>query len=356
MSFPKVVINLEKIKNNVNIITKLCNKQNINVAGVTKVFCADPEIAKAYMDGGVKYLADSRLENLMKIKDLDIAKIMLRLPMISEAELIVQYADISLNSEYETINRLSEVAIGMNLVHKIILMVDLGDLREGYFTDESIFEDIEKIRKLKGVRIIGLGTNLSCYGGVIPTVETLDKLVKLGREIEEKFHLELEIISGGNSSTIHLLEENQLPGINNIRLGESLILGRETAYGNLIYGADDSAFILEAEVIEVKMKPSIPIGKIGKDAFGNIPVIEDKGIRKRILCAVGKQDTDFDNIFPLDRKIDILGGSSDHLILDGTDSDYDYRVGDIIKFKMNYVSILRSMTSEYINKEIIKSI
>jgi len=354
MSFPKVMIDLQKIRNNVKAVVKLCNKQDIHIAGVTKVFCGNPEIAKAYIDGGVKYLSDSRIENLIKLKELDIPKIMLRLPMISEVGKVVEYADISLNSEFATINRLSEAALDNNILHKIILMVDLGDLREGYFTDESIFDAIEKIIKLKGVKIIGLGTNLSCYGGVIPTVDILDKLVKLGKKIENKFNLKLEIISGGNSSTIHLLKDNLLEGINNIRLGESLVIGTETAYGNLIKGGDNSAFKLQAEIIEVKTKPSLPIGKIGKDAFGNTPVIEDKGIRKRIIAAVGKQDIDFDGLFPLDPKIDILGGSSDHIILDGTDSHTDYKVGDIVEFNMNYVSILRAMTSDYIKKEFTK--
>ena len=41
---------------------------------------------------------------------------------------------------------------------------------------------------------------------------------------------------------------------------------------------------LVAEVIELKRKPSMPIGKIGKDAFGNTPVFEDKGIRLEHTC------------------------------------------------------------------------
>ena len=111
MSYPKMKINLKTIEENVKTLVKICKKQNIKVAGVTKVFCGNPEIAKPYINGGVSFLADSRIQNLKKMKDLDIPKIMLRLPMISEAEKIVQYADISLNSEIETIKVLSEKAI-----------------------------------------------------------------------------------------------------------------------------------------------------------------------------------------------------------------------------------------------------
>lgn len=353
MGYPKMKINLKIIEDNVKSLVKICKEQNIKVAGVTKVFCGNPEIAKAYIKGGVSFLADSRIQNLKRMKDLDIPKIMLRLPMISEVDKIVQYADMSLNSEIQTIKALSEKAIERNKVHKIILMLDLGDLREGYYDDESLFESVEEIVRLKGVEIIGLGTNLTCYGGVIPTKEILSKLSDLEKTIEAKYNLKLEMISGGNSSTVHLLKDNILSGINNLRLGESLVLGTESAYGEQVASTSRDAFKLEVEIIEIKEKPSLPTGEIGRDAFGNIPTFTDRGVRKRILCAVGKQDIDFPTLYPIDEKITILGGSSDHIILDGSDSKIDYKVGDIIEFRMHYVSILRGMTSEYIEKELI---
>lgn len=168
MNYPIVEIDTNKIKHNVEIIVNSCKDKGIKVAGVTKVFCGMPEIAKAYVDGGIDYLADSRVENLMKLKDFSQPKILLRLPMKSEAELVVEYADISLNSEIETIKALSEKALEKDKVHQIILMVDLGDLREGYYKEEDIYSAVEEILDLKGVRLIGIGTNLTCYGGVIP--------------------------------------------------------------------------------------------------------------------------------------------------------------------------------------------
>ena len=286
------------------------------------------------------------------MKDLNIEKIMLRLPMLSEAEDIVDYADISLNSEYETIKVLSEKALEKNKVHKILIMVDMGDLREGYYDEEDLFNNIEKIVKLKGVKIVGLGTNLTCYGGVIPKISHMEKLVYLEKKLKDRFNLDLEILSGGNSSSLYLLEENNLDGINNLRLGESLVLGTESAYGNQIKGTSNKAFRIQAQIIEVKNKPSLPSGEIGRDAFGQVPTFTDRGVRKRILCALGKQDIDFETLFPVDEGIIILGGSSDHIILDGTDSKRDYKVGDIIDFNIHYVSLLRAMTSEYIKKEI----
>lgn len=353
MNYPRITIDLGLIRQNVNTIVELCKKNNIQVAGVTKVFCGDPLIAQAYIDGGVSYLADSRVENLIRMKDLKIPKLMLRLPMISEASEIVKYADISLNSQLETIKALSKEAIKQDMVHKIILMMDLGDLREGYYDDRMLIEDIKEIINLSGVEILGLGTNLTCYGGVIPTKETLDQLKNTAKMIENEFGIKLEIVSGGNSSSIHLLDDQDIDGINHLRLGESLILGNETAYGTQIPRTSDEAFVLKTEIIEIKEKPSMPKGEIGRDAFGLTPTFIDRGVRKRILCAIGKQDVDFDALYPIDKKIIILGGSSDHLILDASDSQIDYNIGDIIEFKMDYVSILRAMTSQYIKKEIL---
>lgn len=353
MSYPKVEVDLNKIKHNASILVNLCKEYGIKVAGVTKSFCGYPDIAKAFVEGGVSYLADSRIENLIKLKDFKLPKILLRLPMISEVEKIVEYADISLNSELDTIKALSRASVEKGITHKIILMFDLGDLREGYFKEEDLFKDIEEIIKLDGVKIIGLGTNLTCYGGVIPREENLGRLVELANRIEEKYNFKLDIISGGNSSTLHLLiNKKKVKGINLLRLGESIILGSETAFGNRIENTYDDAFQLVVEIIEIKEKPSVPIGEIGRDAFGKVPTFVDKGIRKRILCAIGKQDVEFDSIIPMDESITILGGSSDHLILDGTDSKVDYKVGDKIRFKLTYAGLLRTMTSEYVKKEI----
>lgn len=198
-----------------------------------------------------------------------------------------------------------------------------------------------------------MGVNLTCYGGVIPKYDILYTLTELKNTIESKYNIELDIISGGNSSTVYLLNEELPKEINNLRLGESIILGRESAYQKLIEGTDQNPFTLEAEIIEVKEKPSVPTGEIGKDAFGQTPTFVDRGVRKRILCAVGKQDIDLETLFPTDKDLIILGGSSDHLIIDGSDSKNHYKVGDILSFHMQYVSMLRIMTSEYIEKHVI---
>ena len=349
---PRIEIDLSKIRANTQVLVDRCKNAGIQVAGVTKVFCAVPQVAEAMVEGGINMLADARLENFEKIAHIPIQKLLLRLPMISQAEKVVSLVDISLNSEIATIKKLSEASIKQGKVHKIILMIDLGDLREGIWSDQ-IHTTIKEITQLEGVQLVGIGTNLTCYGGVIPNPTNLGQLVNLSREIEDTFQIRMEIISGGNSSSLYLLERGEMPkAINHLRLGESIVLGRETAFGEPISGTHQDAFTLIAEIVELKEKPSVPIGEIGMDAFGNKPVFEDHGIRKRAILAIGRQDVSVNNLIPKDEKISILGASSDHLIVDVTDSLKEYSVGDEVAFDIEYGALLQLMTSEYVFKKI----
>ena len=163
--------------------------------------------------------------------------------------------------------------------------------------------------------------------------------------------MKLSIVSGGNSSSLYKVFDSTMPkGVNNLRIGEAIVLGRETAYGNHIEGCYDNAFTIKGEIVEVKQKPSVPIGEIGMDAFGNTPHFEDKGMMKRAIIALGRQDIKVDGMFPYDKKTEIIGASSDHLILDVTKSEKKYKVGDIVEFNVDYGCLLQAMTSEYVYK------
>ncbi len=358
--YPKLRIDLNKIKHNLDKIAGIVNKANCSIMIVTKVVCADKEIIKIVdQNDNVEYYADSRIENLASIDtNTKKKKVLLRLPMLSDVDRVVKYADISLNSEIETIKALDRAAMLQDTKHKIILMIDLGDLREGiYFTNEQeIFETVQQILELQNIELYGIGVNLTCYGAVIPQNENLTMLADFAHKIEEKFGIKLPVVSGGNSSSLHLIEKNQLPqGINNLRIGEAFYLANETAYTNKIDDMYDDVMLLEAEIIELKEKPSIPVGETGVDAFGQRPVYEDRGIIKRAILSIGKQDIDIDSLTPVDSKIDILGGSSDHMILDVTKSDVDYKLGDIISFKLGYSATLKAFTSKYVAREYINN-
>lgn len=348
--YPCIEVDLSKLTHNVEEIVALCNKKQIDVAAVTKVFCAQKPIVQTFINAGITQIADSRILNLKNLQTLDCKKLLLRIPMMSEVNEVVKYCDVSLNSELQTIRQLSIAAKQLNIIHNIILMVDLGDLREGVLVDDVI-DTVTEIVKLENIKLIGLGTNVTCYGGVIPDKDNLGILVKLKSEIKQIFNISLPVISGGNSSSLYMVINDTIPlEINQLRIGEAIVLGRETSYGKPVPNCYDDAFILKGQIVEVKYKPTIPKGNIGMDAFGQRPHYEDKGIRKRAIIAIGRQDIRLEGLFPLDKDISIFGASSDHLIIDVTDCKKDIKLGDIVDFKIDYGCLLLAMTSPYVEK------
>lgn len=348
--YPCVEVKLWKITHNAKEILSICNKRGIDVIGITKVFCAEIPIVQAILNSGINKIGDSRILNLQKMKSINCKKMLLRISMKSQSYEVVRYSDISLNSELDVIKELSRAAKMLNIIHNIILMVDLGDLREGVLV-KNVIDTVREIVKFENIRLVGLGTNVTCYGGVIPDENNLGKLVELKKNIMKVFDMDLPIISGGNSSSLYMVMDGTIPeGINQLRIGEGIVLGRETSFGRHIANCYDDAFILKGEIIEIKEKPTVPIGKIGVDAFGKKPEFQNKGIRKRAIVAVGRQDMKVDGLTPLDKNISIFGASSDHLILDITESENSLKVGDIVDFKMDYGCILAAMTSPYVSK------
>lgn len=354
--YPQLVIDLRKLNDNLNALAGLAGQADCSLMIVTKSFCADKRIAAEILKhDAVQYLADSRIQNIASYADMAHGAgketVLLRLPMQSEAEEVVRHADVSLNSEIETIRLLDREAGRQGKTHKVLLMIDLGDLREGLFyqNEEEIFSVCEEILRMRHIELFGIGTNLTCYGAIIPKPDNLGWLIELAEKIENRFHTTLSMVSGGNSSSVYLVQKGELPeGINNLRLGEAFILGNETAYTNRIPGTHNDCVRLRAEIIECKEKPSLPIGEVGVDAFGLVPEYEDRGIITRAILAVGKQDTDPDGLTPLDSGVDILGGSSDHLIADV--SGTGHALGGTLDFRLDYGAFLKLFTSPYVTR------
>ncbi|BBE31348.1 alanine racemase [Tepiditoga spiralis] len=354
--YPKMYIYKNRIKENAIALKNICSKKNIKISGVTKVLCGNPEVAEALKEAGIDFIGDSRISNIKKMKNFGINTefMLLRIPMISEIEELIKYVDITLISELETLKKISEQSIKYNKIQKVIYMVDVGDLREGVWY-ESAINEIEEALTIKNIKVIGIGTNLGCFGGVIPTKENMNLLVSIKNKIEEKNNIKFELISGGNTAALPLIENNELPNeINNFRLGESIICGTDVTNNKKVLGARQDTVILEAEIIELKEKPSIPVGKIGFDAFGRVPHFEDKGIRTKAILAIGEQDISPSGLYPLDEDIEVLHSSSDHTIVDLTNSKNNYKIGDTIKFKMSYGCMLKASTSQYVEKIVIK--
>ncbi len=348
--YPRLVVNLNHYRDNVRQLKKKCHQSRLSMMAVSKSYCALQPLIDVLNEERVSYIADSRIMNLKDMKT-SLPKVLLRLTSMSEVEDVLDHVNISFQSEIETIEALNAAAKKKNINHNIVLMIDVGDLREGHYYKDDVIPLLNGILACEQITLIGLATNLTCYGGVIPTPQTLQKFVRLVDVIEHHIGRSLQLISGGNSSHLHLLDTNiNFPKINNLRLGEALVLGRETAYGKALEYLHQDVVILETEIIELKYKPSYPEGDIGMDAFGATPMIEDVGYHWRGILAIGRQDVDYHQLIPEDEGIRLLGSSSDHIIVDLSQSKQPYTIGDVLRFRLSYGSLLSTMTSPYVRK------
>lgn len=351
MPTPRIDINLNKIAHNAKTLSSLFQEKGIDIIAVTKGVCAHPHIANILVKNGVTILADSRIANIKKMQEAGVKAtfLLIRTPMISHSESVVLDTDMSLNSELSVIKKLSEFALLHGKVHKIILMVELGDLREGILPSQ-LENTIKKVLTLKGIHLEGIGTNLACFSGVKPTTEKMELLSSIAISIEKKFRIKLSMISGGNSANYNWFSTTKdVDRINNLRLGESIFLGYEPLTGRPIPKLYQDAFIMTAEVIELKNKSSVPDGEIGLDAFDNKPKFKDQGMIRRAILAIGVQDVMVAGLTP---KLDteILGAGSDHIIINAKKEEL--KVGGEVSFTLKYGALVTAMNSSYIFKNI----
>ena len=346
--YPMVELDLAKFRNNIDQAVKRCGELGIGLAGVIKGFTGIPEGAKQFADAGVDYIASSRLEQIQGCIDFGIKAtyMLIRVPMLSEVEEAVRITDISLNSEVEVLKALNKEALKQEKVHKVIIMIDLGDLREGFWDKKELLDAALMVEnECDGLYLAGVGTNLGCYGSILATPEKMNELIADAEMIEKAIGRELDVISGGATTSFPMVLDKTMPKrINNLRMGEGIILAkdlRDILHLDMSFMYQD-AFTLKAQVIEVKNKPSHPVGEISFDAFGNVgATYVDRGIRRRALLGLGKVDIAFpDMIYPRDKGIEVLGASSDHLILDIEDAERDFKVGDIVEFDLCYATIV----------------
>jgi len=344
-----LTIDLAKIEANARLLTD--RLPGLELVAVTKAACGSPEVARAMLAGGPRAIGESRLANIERLREAGIAAPiwLLRAPTPAQAADVVRLADVSLNTELATVRALAAAAGAAGREHGVIAMVDLGDLREGLLADD-VLPFLEAVAELEHARVEGVGVNLACYGGVRPTRDNLGQLVELANAAQERLGRPLRI-SGGNSATLTMALEGSLPReIDDLRVGESILLGVDTLTREPLLDLHRDAFVLSAPVIECKVKPSVPVGEICQDAFGNRPTFAQRGRRRRAILAVGRQDTVPEVLHPVDPRVEVLGASSDHLVLDVEELDRPPAIGDPVSLVPGYAALLQSFTSPYVEK------
>lgn len=349
----RLEIDLGKIGQNARTLVELAGQRNISITAVTKAMLGSPDLARALSSAGASSLGDSRIENIERMRGAGIntPMLMLRSPMASQVDRVVRADTMSANTETEVLSALASAARAAGRIHDVMLMVELGDLREGVMPDE-LNKTVRHVLGLPTLRLRGLGANLACRNGIEPSTENMCDLSAMADSVEAAFGIELEIISGGNSANLDWAlgptgaGSNMLGRINNLRLGESLLLGREPLHRQPVRGLHTDTITLVAEVIESQRKPTKPWGRSGQNSFGETPDIEDRGVIWQSILAVGRQDTDTADL-TAPHGIAILAASSDHLVVESPDRMIP---GGEIKFEPGYSAVLRSMTSPFVTK------
>lgn len=346
MTAPRLDVHLDRIEHNTRTLVDRLAPKGIAVEAVTKAALGSPELAQAYLDGGAVGLADSRVANAERLRSAGVTApiTLIRSPMVSEAERVVRTCEVSANTEPGVIAALSTAATGAGWSHGILLMVELGDLREGILP-----QDLDVVARhvvnLPHVHLVGIGANLACRSGVIPDDANMGELSRLATATERSLGTVLRVVSGGNSANlVWALGAPDVGRIDRLRLGEALLLGCEPLERTPIEGLRTDAFSLVAEVIESKVKPVQPWGTLAQTAFGERPWVGAGGNAIQTIVALGRQDVDPADLAPPPGAV-VAGSSSDHLVLV---TDQVLQPGSELAFRPGYAALLRAMTSPFV--------
>jgi len=350
-----ITLNTAKLKKNYDDINTMLMKNGIEWSVVAKMFCGNRKYLEQLIKMGVSRICDSRIAHLKTIKSMapEVETIFVKPPAKRNAALVVSFADVSFNTEYETIKLLSQAAVDQQKRHKIVIMIELGELREGVMGDQFI-GFYAKVFDLPGIDVVGIGTNLTCMYGVLPNQDKLIQLCLYKQLIETKFDKVIPYISGGSSVTIPLIDRGLLPkGINHFRIGETLFLGTDVYNSKPFDHLHNDVFRLFAEIIELNKKPTIPNGERGQNLTGDIATFDetDSGLSSiRAIVDMGLLDVEEGHISPVNDDMRIVGASSDMIVIDLGNNGRKLKVGDTIEFSMDYMGILRIMNSSYVDK------
>jgi predicted amino acid racemase len=353
-----IEIDTQRLEHNFRFLDKRFKSENIEWAVVTKLLCGHMPTIEFMAKLGANEMCDSRLSNIRKIKKKfpNIQTVYIKPPARQSISNIVRYADVSFNTQYQTLVWLSEEAVKQNKIHKVIIMIELGDLREGVMGEE-LLDFYGRVFNLPNINVTGIGTNLNCLNGVMPSEDKLIQLSLYKQLIEAKFNCKIPWVTGGTSVVLPLLFSHQLPkGINHFRVGEMLYFGNDLIHNVPVKGMYSDVFKLFGEIIEISEKPLVPFGVIDSNPSGHTPFIDINNYGKtsvRAILDMGLLDTMLDQISPLDKNITIAGGSSDMIVLDLGENKENYKVGDVISFSLQYMAALGLMSSDYIEKRLI---
>lgn len=360
-------INIKEIRNNIKKLNAFFKEHDIEWSLITKVFSGDKDFMRKLLTPDIiediHSVGDSRLSSLKNLKEVNknLITIYIKPPAHGYIDEVVKYADISLNSSYETIEELNAEAKRQKKIHKIIVMIELGELREGV-NREDFADFYEKTFKLSNIEVVGIGSNLGCMFGIEPTYDKLLQLSLYKELIELKHGSKLDLISGGSSITLPLVDRQTLPAdINHFRIGEAAFFGTSPLNNEQFMDLSTDTFNFYTNIIELEEKNLVPDGIIGDASIGHSTEFseEQKGqTTHKAILDFGLLDVDHEGLKSDDPNIKLVGITSDMTVVEIGDNidengEEKYRVGDKICLDPNYIAVARLLNSKFIDKKFI---
>lgn len=362
----ELVVKTENIIKNIQKLDTYLKKRNIQWSLVSKVLSGDEAFLKRILvDDVVERLhsvGDSRMSSLKNIKRVNphIKTIYIKPPARQLAKSIVECADISVNTSAETIEALNREAKRQKKIHKVMIFIELGELREGVVR-ENIVEFYKRVFNLSHIEIIGIGSNLGCMYGIEPTYDKLVQLSLFKQLLEEMFEKKVDLISGGSSITLPLIKKQLVPpAINHFRIGEAAFFGTspldDKRFGNL----STDTFTLAANILEMEEKWNVPDGVVGDGNIGHTATPEEGDETEKSYRAIldfGMLDVDVNDLKVKDQNLNFIGTTSDMTVYDvgsnlNSKLKQKYQVGNKIFFKPNYMAVARCMNSKFVDLKI----
>jgi len=351
----------ERIIDNISKMNEYCKKYNKKWTFVTKVLGGYKPVLEKILQPdvilGTHSIGDSRVSSLKTIKKINpkLVTMYLKPPSSAYIKSIVKYADISLNTEFATIIKLNEEAKNQQRTHKIIIMIEMGELREGVVR-EKLLEFYAKVFNLTNIKIIGIGTNLGCMYGIEPTFDKLIQLCLYKQLIEIKFKRNLHLISGGSSITLPLLGKGKVPlEVNHLRIGEAIFLGTSPLNNKKFCNLSTNAFEFDANIVEFKKKERTPDGVIGEGNVGHAQLHTEslEGIKEhKAVVDFGVVDVDINDLKPKDHGVQFVGTTSDLTVYSLGKNPTEYKTDNYLRFSPDYMAVARLMNSRFIEKEV----
>ncbi len=363
----ELLIHTDRVIGNIEKINALMKKHNSEWTLISKVLSGHKESLRNILAHPsikeVHSVGDSRLSSLEVIKSLrpDIVTMYIKPVPQNLVPSIVQLADISLISSMRTLELMNDAAARSGVVHRVIVMIELGELREG-IVRENIVDFYSRAFAMENIDVIGLGSNLGCMYGIEPTYDKMIQLSLYRQILEQMFDRKIPIISGGSSITLPLIGSKRLPPtMNHYRIGEAVFLGTSPLDNKRFRNLSTEVFEYQANILELEEKQTTPDGIISEAAVGHVAEAETQprsdDTHCRALMDFGLLDVDVDDVSPKDKNVRFAGTTSDLTVFELGDNKDEkgkprYHVGDTVRFKPSYMGVARLMTSKFIYKTV----